>query len=208
MKLSVFTTLTSLLSAAGLANAGYVFSTGVTDTFTATPGSPATVPIYLVEDSSSTGSLEAAGGLYSNAFTVSRSVGTAPLSTLAATSDFAAYDGYPYYTGDSAASMLADRGNLADLAGPTPDAFGRIQIATLTVNAASSDGTSQFDVVDYLPGSTINYAFEDLSPIAPAGFSVVSVVPEPASMSLLVVGGLAMLRKRRAPGSRHAQSQR
>jgi len=110
MKLSVFTTLTSLLSAAGLANAGYVFSTGVTDTFTATPGSPATVPIYLVEDSSSTGSLEAAGGLYSNAFTVSRSVGTAPLSTLAATSDFAAYDGYPYYTGDSAASMLAEVG--------------------------------------------------------------------------------------------------
>lgn len=75
-----------------------------------------------------------------------------------------------------------------------------LESVATTEAAALTAGSANFVRLTGFTGSTISLAFNDLSGgrARPVGFQIVGVeVPEPASLSLLAMGGLALLRRRR-----------
>ena len=81
---------------------------------------------------------------------------------------------------------------------------GELSLGTATVTLPDADGTYRLDVVNgdapnNNSGARFDYGFDSRTILWPVGGGQtdLTVVPEPATLALLGVGGIAMLRRRR-----------
>ena len=86
--------------------------------------------------------------------------------------------------------------NGQDIAGPWMLSPGRDY--TLVMDIGLSFNYSQLDDFDFLPPTTVTVEFGGISSFTGLEATLITqVVPEPATLGLLLVGGLALLRRRR-----------
>jgi hypothetical protein len=154
--------------------------------------------------------LLAQNGLFS--FDVAVDVTTAPSDPAAITASAANSDFNGVVNNVPPMIVIADR-DLLELDGVQPVVVDantyRILVATFTIEGGSVLGEmTTFSVADYenplTPGADENtFYWDDIAALNPldatigAGSFSVTVMPEPATPSLLALGGLAVLRRRR-----------
>jgi hypothetical protein len=199
---------------AGQARADLVYSL-VTDhaTYNVAADGAVSVDVYLQETltGGSSSGLVAQNGLFS--FDVAVDVASAPSDPAAVTAS-AVNPGFNGVVNNVPPMIvIADR-DLFELDGVQPTMIDattyRVLLATFTIEGGSLLGeTTTFSVADYTnpltPGADENtFYWDDIAATNPldaaivAGSFDVTVIPEPASMSLLTLGGLMALRRRRA----------
>lgn len=163
---------------------------------TLTPGAKQTVQLYLHD----TGTLiSSEQGLYSIGFSISRTgTGTSQITSFTPNStQFPLVASTPYTVSATNVSYWYEVANGA-IQGIAPDVNGRISLGSLELQGAGTVDT-QFSFGDYGPGTqSVTWSPEGTfadSQIAPT--TLIVSVPEPASLTLLVLGGAGMLKRRR-----------
>lgn len=169
----------------------------------------ATVNIYLHETltDGSTSLLATENGLLGYGFSVVRSSGDGAYFS-AITSNTAAFGGLvsPHLTTGSAS--LSDNVPLTSANGPVPDGSGLIFLGriTLALNETGSAPTSftlrRDNDLGGNTGTFTNFYDIDFDSVEPefagaTGSATFTVVPEPTAITLLALGGMGILRRRR-----------
>ena len=215
LKLSLFLlVMAALAMLTGRVRADVIYNF-VTDqaTYEVTPGGTVSVDVYLQETlvGGSSSELVAQDGLFS--FDVIVDVASAPSDPAAIVASTANADFNGVVNNVPPMIVIADR-DLLEADGVQPvmvDATTyRVLLATFSIEGGSIPGeTTTFNAADYenplTPGADENTLYWDdvtasnpLDGIIGPGSFTVTVIPEPASLVLLSIGGLLALRRREA----------
>lgn len=206
---------------------GYFYVAGQTTYSGVTPGSTINVPIYLEEvnsDGSTNSLLASEEGLFGAGVSVAYASGDASTTITGVSANSGSppsgFDNILDQTSTAGSAAILEQVNSSDpgvAAGPETNGVSSVFLGTLTLKATANPGqTTTFTVGRYDPVSgnsvtyTSGYDLDDnadpfdppdaaslYNDAAPTNFSIVTSLPEPASVSLVVIPGLLVTARRR-----------
>lgn len=153
------------------------------------------VPIYLHESGSP--SAIAPGGLFSFGFSLGRTSGDASITQVTRNAAFDKLNNGSTTSFPTSTALLWAEQDANFGSGVSPDGSGLILLATVRFQQGLAG--SNFSLGDFHAGTseTVTYGFTELDGQIAGGNFTIPAVPEPASLGLLTLGGLALLRRRR-----------